>query len=125
MTEKRYTERELVLAQREAFRMGAAGLRYSRRDDFIGPWSAERDAEARYPLPKVTRPRVVDDPWPGSGHQFRCVNGAIQVHHWGEWKPLAPLAGACADVWIYPTPERIRLWYDLLTHPTEEVEDGE
>src|SRR5687768_8461977 len=59
--EKKYTLRDMVLAQREAWISGRAtdiddDYARARRDD----WQAK--AKASYPLPKVTRPRVVTDP---------------------------------------------------------------
>jgi hypothetical protein len=55
-TQKLYTEREMVMAQREAFEAGADAYAC-----FV-PWKGSAaEAAVRYPLPKVTRPRVVRD----------------------------------------------------------------
>lgn len=75
-------------------------------------------AAHRYPLPKVTRAREETDP-----HvvyvRWRFSDGVLMVSVSGrEWKrPIeCPLSFA-------PTPERVALWHDLYTNPTETVED--
>ena len=113
--EKRYTERDMVLAQREAWQNGAAC--HSTHKTF---GDIRRDAEKRYPLPKVTRPRVV------------VVQGR-------EWKvaPDGQLLSRAAEppgfsvgerTWtmrsqLMPIVRDINALADLLANPTETVED--
>ena len=112
--EKKYTERDLVLAKREAFcaGRGAAFVHYD-----IGapqgkawPGSAHLAAE-RYPLPKVTRPRVVTRE---DGCQLRISGGQLQ-YKWldGDWREYGSIN------W---TPAQRAAMADLLANPTEEVD---
>lgn len=72
--EKKYTEREKVLAEREAYRKGNASERAMAfgSGNYVGggPVSAEK----MYPLPKVTRPRIVVD---RAGHEWTWVEGRL------------------------------------------------
>ena len=107
-----YTERELVLAQRDAYARGLGeGTQY---------WGDDAVAKARheYPLPKVTRPRVVDDPHVFS--QFKADGGKLYWRGGNTgWYAFDNVANPPA---FLPTEERVRLWADLLANPTEEVE---
>lgn len=108
-----YTERDLILAKRQAF-----------EDGFELGWKGQTtewrglltEAEARYPLPKVTRPRVVQYPlyhW----KKWRVIDGELQRNgsedDSDEWvsTPLSVMTAA-----------RVRVLADLLANPTEEVD---
>ena len=122
MSEKTYTEKEVVLREREAFRAGASAVFVAFGIDpwghrSSGEWQgSEHIARARYPLPKVTRPRVVT--CPKNGAQFRVIDGELQGRDTvlDGWLSVATI--------IYNvTPDRVALWADLLANPTEEVEE--
>ena len=114
-SENRYTERDLVLAKREGFKDGAevvfthfgcslgsvAGVRWRGS----GPLAVER-----YPLPRVTRPRVVTL---GCGHEYRICDGRLEwrTHENGSWMTLHNIAHMMDEL------------RHLLAHPTEEVDD--
>lgn len=121
--EKKYTERDLVAAKRNAFLSGRVDRGETGQ---LSGVEAERRAREMYPLPKVTRPRVLDDPH---------VAGA----KWKLYPNLAPMLGefgvAHPDIYdgdFYtpskelnlgvPTTARVKLWADLIANPTEEVE---
>lgn len=102
------TEREAVLRERKAFLLGVERGAYL-PGATMSWWNGE--AVQRYPLPSSTRPRVVND----RDYQWRYVNNVMQVRSkslGGDWG----VAVNCT-----PTPERIRLWADLLSNPTEDV----
>lgn len=115
--EKKYTERDLILAKREGW--------LACYDAF--PWHGLRmkdDAvKRRYPLPKkkVERPRVVRDPhdpdvprpslWRYVAGEFEFDTG-VGEPRW-QRRYGTPI-----------TPERVKLWADLLSNPTELVEDS-
>jgi hypothetical protein len=120
-TDPQATQGVATITEREAVRRERAA--YARAMMIHGgqSWDEAHCAAGRvYPLPKVTRPRVVQDPnkpyrW------FRVIGGEVYAkttrYSDGEWTPLA-------GNWSIPaTPEMIRLWVDLLANPTEEVED--
>jgi hypothetical protein len=105
--EKKYTERDLILAKREVW-----------EDTWRLAWAASgrsltrpETAVMRYPFPKKTRPRVVtveDTEW-------RVFGGHLQVRygaHGGWYGPVPRVTQA-----------RVAVWTDLFAHPTEEVED--
>lgn len=107
--EKRYTERDLVMARREGYAdaMGAGG-----------GWDsvAKKITRERYPLPKVSRPRVLGPD--EVGRYWKIVDGRWWYQH---------RAGGLGSPWlnggvVQPECERIR--FDLVCRPTEEVEDG-
>lgn len=85
------------------------------------------DAEAakRYPLPTVTRPRVVDDnPAHPCGEQWCVIDGTLRYRYapgrdWMRWSEFRNHSAAA------PTPGRVALWADLLANPTETVEADE
>jgi hypothetical protein len=78
----------------------------------------DREAEKRYPLPMVTRPRVVTDSF---AIAWRLADGALEfrLSQSAPWR-VTPHYGPMGV-----TVERIRLWADLLANPTEQVEDEE
>lgn len=117
MSEKTYTERELVLAKREAFVAGS--------EWHASSWTgslAPLEANDRYPLPRVTRPRVVRMDRTVPGREFRVSGGNIESRTIGVGLDGQPFRWT-ALAQITPTPERIRILADLLANPTEEVED--
>lgn len=81
------------------------------------------EAARRYPLPKVTRPRVVKDT---DGTRWRISEGRLQfMRGGGDWLCMLGESRSGSDRYgmgLVPTPERIRLWADLLANPNEEVE---
>lgn len=126
---KRYTEREMVLAQRKAFITGVDEQRIREWPDWKS-WDRTTMAAKVYPLPKVTRPRVVRDPHPAFNQLWRCVDRVLQWSVVGEpWHDLEARSVAKAkggDVFGFVTditPERLALWSNLLNNPNEEVED--
>ena len=119
------TEREAVLRERKAFERGYRTWRYD------GPGCAPRigaialrdgeaellasAVEAEYPLPKITRPRVVLDPI-DPNYAWRFVNGALQCERGGS--------GVWGNTMTWALhPERVRVLADLVANPTETVED--
>lgn len=128
--EKKYTERDLVLAKQEAFVEGSL-LTFRHFDCSLGSeaglkWRGSSNLAAeRYPLPKVTRPRVVQDPHE-RGMRWRVLRdkdqhgvtyleyNAFNTGADASWR--TGLGTYCA------TAERVALWADLLANPTEEVD---
>lgn len=109
--EKQYTERDLVLAKREGFVEGNGSM------VFLDPCAR---AAIRYPLPKVTRPRVVKDVKLSSrlSFNFRVKKGVLRWESpgQGDWTAF--------DLWLDDDHPIIGpVWADLLANPTEEVED--
>lgn len=101
--ERKYTERDLVLAKRQGVRTALI------HETYLSVKQIEGVADYHFPLPKVTRPRVVVDP-----HNPRVtwsILGTVARHD-GTWG-FEPA----------PTLERIKMWADLLANPTEEVEE--
>jgi hypothetical protein len=118
-TEKKYTERELVLAQRRAFRDGAQAL-YCHKVIPSGhsPYADALDevresTDKRYPLPKVTRPRVVSD----GTLEWKYENGYVMYRYSGssDW-----YSTKYSEVPI--NPRRVEVLADLLANPTETVD---
>lgn len=138
MSEKTYTERELVLAQRESFAAGSA-WRWADTHPVADERVNDREravAERRYPLPRVTRPRMLPDPHVEFDQFWRCVDGVIQWapnehcrgerfwHALGEQSDLTFKAPGATVALIHDvTIARIKLWADLLNNPTETVND--
>ncbi len=121
--EKRYTERDLILAKRKgwdecAYRLSMAGA---------GSEESEREKDRAFPLPKTTRPRVVKDP-EGDGY-WMVFKGEI------GWTAFA--RGHADGILLWEghdmrraelfrlTPARVAIWSDLLANPTEEVDDAD
>jgi len=112
-----YTEREVVLRERVAFTRGWKEWQsVEHEDDVFGA------ALRCYPLPTVTRPRVVDDP---PGHrlwQWRVLNGQLQCrwNGFGGWNTEWGSTEKALER-IEITPERIKMWADLLDNPNETI----
>lgn len=106
------TERECVERERKAFACG-----WMARGG--GRYLGEGEAAHRFPLPTVTRPRVVNDHESLFPSAWRVVDGELQYCYYTENHRWYPAAG---KVWRI-TPARARLWADLLENPTEEVEE--
>ena len=111
-TKLKYTERDLILAKREAYAVGAMVFRPEITDE--NRVGIEACAKTRYPLPKVERPRVVRDPHYHVCY-WRAVGRSIQ------WKDDHD--GWNSKPTFDPTPERVALWADLLANHTELVDD--
>lgn len=117
--EKRYSERELVMAQREAFIRGA---RYERDNDET-TCAATRIPDAanmHFPLPRVSRPRVVRDETGMFQCNWRVVAGALECDTGTGWQRTD--RDDSHDTRMFVHAERVRLLADLLAHPTEDVE---
>lgn len=114
------TEREAVLREREAFDNGATCARLALQCKQASQRSLEEIAKRDYPLPKITRPRVVRDFSLDTTREFRVVDGVIQARDIGrlnqEWGTEG-LRGWKVDAAV------IRTFADLLANPTEEIED--
>lgn len=126
-SDAKYTEREMVLAKRAAYVLGAGyeyGYAIAGRLPTRELASAERElrrerlAADRYPLPSVTRPRVVRDTY---SCEWRAVDGALEWRTVGHisWTPPEP-SGRVDGMYLYP--DRVQLLADLLANPTETVE---
>lgn len=103
--EKKYTEREMVFAKRDAF---VQGNRFQATPNAIG------EARRRYPFPKVERPRVRGDGY--SDFEWRVVDGKLQWRRAGSgWNTH--------NTSFEVTTERAAIWNDLFTNPTEWVDD--
>lgn len=127
--DKRYTEREVILRERRAFTDGAycwmhGEARLMGRS--VHSSDVLNDAVHKFPLPKITRPRVVvDSRW--SRREFRVVDGQMQTRDPGEqWHCLEnPNVNArSAGLPIVIDAVRVALWADLIANPTEEIEDA-
>lgn len=119
MSTTTYTEKDVVLREREAF---VAGYACAHGAWLVDVRPAKSEAESRYPLPKVTRARVVRDPH-DSTIEYRLTDGGYQYREkCGKWTNM----DAIGETWSKdncPTPERATLWADLIANPTEEVEE--
>lgn len=107
------TEKEKVLLLREAFVSGA-GYRHSRVTNSAYADEYWEEAKRRYPLPKVTRPRVVTVPMSSRSNGPFCdfkVSGNV-------------IYAAKPPLWEMSvhTPAGILMLADLVRNPTEEVE---
>lgn len=120
------TERDAVLRQRAAFFDGAYWAWVNNYAECTGAkfnheGYVHEQAADRYPLPTITRPRVVKDAADPSV-EFCFVDGVLQYRaDSGSWWRLVPDDGRVPTTIFYPTAERVRLWADLLANPTEEV----
>jgi hypothetical protein len=121
---KVYTEREYQLGRRKAFEDGAtcwvgeARGRASHMLPAVTMYEVRADAERKFPLPKVERPREVTDP--NDRTRWRFVNGEFETFNSiGDcWHPCR----TGMTYWL-PTPERVEMWAALLASPTETIED--
>lgn len=126
------TERDVVVRERAAWAAGwlSAPANHSCSKDTVE--MARAHAKQIYPLPRVTRPRVVADPHGSNWTQkWRVRDGAIEWEKsWDgkgdKWVPLTPQAmprtnGSPENI-EQVTNQRIAMWADLLARPTEECE---
>jgi hypothetical protein len=101
--EKRYTEREMVDAQRAAFVRGTSEWWQIPRQGHRPGEAQKEQAVHHYPMPKVTRPRTLRRGWV----TFKIEDGRLQTMVGsGEWK-----------TWLNTSELS-----DLLAHPTEGVD---
>lgn len=119
--EKRYTERDLILAKREVYAdLLCAAVGWSRE-------GAEQKATGAFPFPKRTRPRVLTEQ-DGRGLSFRFTGDPTNpfalfeysVSGGREWRQTCS-----AESKLTVTAERVRIMADLLANPTEEVPDAD
>lgn len=119
--EKRYTERDLILAKREVYAdLLCAAVGWSRE-------GAEQKATGAFPFPKRTRTRVLTERY-GCGLSFRFRGDPNNPFAYFEYR------GSDSPAWIpafgdknklASTVERVRIMADLLANPTEEVPDAD
>ena len=122
--QKMISEREAVMRERAAFVAGAERFACEGCKG-LAPDYAGKEAAERYPLPTVTRPRVVTDPHlRDDSVSWRVFDGVIQYRENRD----AMLDSIIDSSWVVgppqfiPTAERVAMWADLLANPTEEVE---
>lgn len=122
---KTYTEREKVLAERAAYRRGVSDFHLEPEIPDGPACGAARDRllariTEEYPLPKVTRPRVVHIPTNTGSFDLRVIGGRIEWANRGrgDWT----LYGAIET--DQQSSRMLRAFADLLDSPMEEVEDG-
>lgn len=113
------TERDAVERERAAYTEGAKWAWRTNYAECTGArfnhnGHVDRAAAYRYPLPTITRPRVVKDPH-SADIVWRCDGGVLQYRQGNHEWSMGP------GYW-YAFPERVRLWADLLANPTEEVD---
>lgn len=107
------TERDAVLRERKAAHWG--------RDDayLADRFKFEDVVKRKYPLPLVTRPRVVKDIGRDPDYEWRYVEKRFEgrpiLSAWGdrEWSPRV----------VMLTPGRMSIAHELWDNPTEEVEE--
>ena len=110
--EKRYTERDLILAKREGARVAlftpVSGCTAQQAID---------TANRLFPLPKVTRARVVRAKVGPFGFDWRLVKNTLEYANPEEedWEPYKVERGEWADI--------AKILNDLLANPTEEVDE--
>lgn len=114
MSEKKYTERDLVLAKREGFAAGFLDARPVLCRDMDQASGRAKDV---YRLPKIERTRTVKDPcmahvvWRADGYGMIWWARTASDDEWSN-----------AVTWPI-TADRVALWAALLASPTELVED--
>jgi len=116
-----YSRRDLLVARDAAFGAVEWVFREMRcvGDRRIEHVDGRSYAETTYPLPRVTRPRVVrDDGWPIVDWQSDGLN-LYWRYDGGLWVRY-PQGVIERGPW--PTKERVALWADLIANPTETVE---
>jgi hypothetical protein len=112
-----YTEREKVLAERAAFEDGlirGTAREFAGRGDWMT--ALKRAVAEAFPLPKVTRTRVVQDP--REPYDWSVREGALHFRWdqagFDDWKRAS---GLYENLLLTPLPERVKLWADLLARP--------
>jgi hypothetical protein len=124
------TERDAVLRERKAV---IAAVEWVLREGWrLGGEHVDACSFARrlYPLPKVTRPRMLPDPHTtdtgaeGLEFSWSVRGGVLKLGHFfkGAWH-WHPVEDQVRYSIAYPTAERVKVWADLFANPTEEVED--
>ena len=117
-TEKKYTERDLVLAKREGYVKGRNDGEFGLKD------IAAATARVLYPLPKVTRPRRLDY----GKTLFEVRDGKLfSSSDGGETWYKTVFRNLYGDEYFgndLPKRDRLLALADLLANPTEEVEDA-
>jgi hypothetical protein len=122
------TERDAVLRERAAFVRGVNSLFLQEEIPASDAMTAavervEAYATEWYPLPKVTRPRVVRDCAAfTTTEEWSVIDGTLRYRHrpdaeWARWGDFRGISTAA------PLPERVELWADLFANPTEEVDE--
>lgn len=107
------TEREVLIA-RSAYLDGTLYSHHSHSSESHAR-ALESELAKRYPLPKVTRRRVLPDPV-DPAVEWAVIDGRLAVRYrqlqspW-EREPQRTIM-----------PERVAMWADLLARPTEECE---
>lgn len=109
--EKKYTERDLVMAKREGWVTRAL---YSGVGDIE---KLQQRAAQEFPLPRVTRPRVVNGTGEWAAFKFRVKGSVLEWACLGlqDWT-VRPLSDETMFAQLGP------LYADLLANPTEEGE---
>ncbi len=123
MSAPKYTERDLVMARREGYLRG-------RGTDVVNltpvlEKNFALETLRLFPLPKVTRRRVADDPHDHSFLRFRIGEDGSQapaLEASVDYEPFRLWPLHHSDLARYVTPARARLFADLFANPTEEVE---
>ncbi len=117
-----YSERDLILAKRRAFRQGALHNDKCKSVDEASAHNAaiEREAAECYPLPKKVVPRVVTaTEQEGTRCSFRIVDGRFQYRkeYWDvtRWDSLNAIISM----------DEAKAIADLLASPTVEVDTGD
>lgn len=117
---KMVSERDAVIRERKAFQHGAEHGKEYRTDSFASA------AKSFYPLPKMTRPRVVRENGIGGEYEWRAVDGVIECRNVTGGSALTKWRtndGTSASFGMFISARRVRLLADLLANPTEEVDD--
>ena len=128
------TEKECVLREQTAYKVGVRTMYYApaipATDETAVIYTKIWDqASSRYPLPKVTRPRLVQFPGGLPSELLRVANGRVEYTACGPgenggWIAAMPhVIGANLDK-KWQSPGLLRVIADLIENPTEEVEDA-
>ena len=117
-SEKMISERDAVKREQIAFRWGWNDATADLSLNHIRQQQRELRMRERFPLSKVERPRVLEDP--NDRTRWRFVNGAYETFNSisEDWSPC----DVGLTYWL-PTKARVEMWASLLTSPTELVED--
>jgi hypothetical protein len=136
--EKTFSEREVVERERRAYERAFDDLaplfRHLEGKCLCEKWTqhipvvwwncnAREDGIAeKFPLPKVTRARVVKDSY-NDKRECRLVDGEFETRVWPsrDWVKANKWNGDGQHA-VAPTPERCKVWASLVESPTEEVE---